>query len=74
MPCNDLRFAVWSPELVLIPLNSILDLVTLFNTSSLVTTKSSVFFSSSIFSMNSGIIDIDADLNVYLVNRIVCPA
>ena len=71
MPCNDFRLAVWSPELVLIPLNSILDLVTLFITSSLVTIKSSVFFSKSIFSINSGIIEIPADRNVYLVNRIV---
>ena len=42
--------------------------------SSLVILKSSTLSNSSIFSLNSGIIDIAADLNVYLVNSMVCPA
>tara|TARA_R100000654_G_scaffold13897_1_gene30079 strand:- start:2452 stop:2697 length:246 start_codon:yes stop_codon:yes gene_type:complete len=42
--------------------------------SSFVIIKSLNIFRCCILSTNSGIIDIDADLNVYLVNRIVCPA
>ena len=55
-PCNDLRLAVWFPELVLIPLKIISDLVRLFTIASLVTSKSPPTSNSSIFSINSGII------------------
>ena len=74
IPCNDLRLAVWSPDEVLIPLNIILLPLPLLMISSLVILKSSTLSNSSIFSLNSGIIDIAALLNVYLVNSIVWPA
>ena len=74
IPVNDLRFAVWSPELVLIPRNIILLPLPVFIISSFVILNWSITPSSSNFSMNSGMIDIPAALSVYLVNSIVCPA
>jgi len=74
IPCRDLRFAVWSPLDVLIPLKIILLPVFLFSISSLVMWKSCTQLKSSSLSINSGIIDMYAEVNVYLVNRIVCPA
>ena len=74
MPCKDLRFAVWSPELVLIPLNIILLPLPLFIISSFVILNWSITPSSSNFSMNSGMILMLAALSVYRVNNIVWPA
>ena len=72
-PCNDLRFAVWSPLDVLIPLNMILLPFSRFTISSLVILNLCCLLSSSIFSLNSGMIETFAERRVYLVNRIVCP-
>ena len=73
-PCNDLRFAVWSPDDVFMPLNRILLPVLMFTISSFVIWKSAPHPNVSILSRNSGIIEMCADVIVYLVNKIVCPA
>jgi len=71
-PCIDFSDAVWSPELVLIPLKIILLPVTLLIISSFVMWKCGIRSNSSIFSKNSGMIEIEAEVRVYLVNKIVC--
>ena len=64
IPFKDLSAAVWLPDDVLIPLNIIEEPVFRFIISSLVILKSSCTPIKSIFSINSGIIEVCADIIV----------
>ena len=72
-PCNDLRFAVWSPLEVFKPLKNISLFEFLFFISLFDILNRSSNFNSSIFSLNSGMIDKCADVIVCLVKSILCP-
>ena len=61
IPCNDLRLAVWLPDDVLIPLKSISEPEKVFLIAVLVILKYACVPSASIFSSNSGIIELWAD-------------
>ena len=70
-PFKDFRAAVWLPEDVRIPLKIIELPVVRFMISSLVILNSSEAPIISIFSINSGIIEVLADIIVYLENNIL---